>query len=77
MVIKTDKRAEYMAALETASTNGDILPFAKFVVSILRQNDFCNLKFLWFTKVKYDKSSSSVRNLLLLRKTDLLDRTSC
>lgn len=38
VVIKTDKRAEYMAALETASTKGDILPFAKFVVSILRQN---------------------------------------
>lgn len=38
VVIKTDKRAEYMAALETASTKGDILPFAKFVISILRQN---------------------------------------
>lgn len=38
VVIKTDRRAEYMAALEAASTKGDILPFAKFVVSILRQN---------------------------------------
>ncbi len=38
VVITTDRRAEYMAALETASTNDDILPFAKFIVSILRQN---------------------------------------
>ena len=38
VVITTDKRAEYMAALETASTNGDIRPFAKFVISILRRN---------------------------------------
>lgn len=36
VVITTD----YMAALETASTNGDIRPFAKFVISILGQNDF-------------------------------------
>lgn len=40
VVITTDRRAEYMAALETASTSGDIRSFAKFVISTLRQNDF-------------------------------------
>lgn len=36
VVITTDKRAEYMAALETASTKGDIRPFAMFVISMIK-----------------------------------------
>ena len=36
VVITTDKRAEYMAALESASVKGDILPFARFVISMIQ-----------------------------------------
>ena len=36
VVITTDKRAEYMAALESASVKGDILPYARFVISMIQ-----------------------------------------
>ena len=36
VVITTDKRAEYMSALESASVKGDILPFARFVISMIQ-----------------------------------------
>lgn len=36
VVITTDKRTEYMAALESASVKGDILPFARFVISMIQ-----------------------------------------
>jgi hypothetical protein len=34
-VVPLARRAEYMAALETASTENDIIPFAKFIASLL------------------------------------------
>ena len=36
VVITTDKRLEYMTALESASVKGDILPFARFVMSMIQ-----------------------------------------
>ena len=36
VVITNEKRAEYMSALESASVKGDILPFARFVISMIQ-----------------------------------------
>lgn len=36
VVITADKRTEYMEALESASVKGDILPFARFVISMIQ-----------------------------------------
>jgi len=34
-IIPREKRNEYMSALETASINGDIIPFAEFIYSLI------------------------------------------
>ena len=35
-IIPVEKRDEYMSALEKASVDGDIVPFAKFIYGLIR-----------------------------------------
>jgi Fic family protein len=35
-IIPIERRDEYMATLETASIDGDIIPFAEFIYSLIR-----------------------------------------
>lgn len=39
IVIPVEKRNEYMNALEMASVNQDIIPFTKFLASLISENN--------------------------------------